>query len=79
VVINSSSLLKGTGYSDWNLHEGMGDPSISQSDQIEVRFRDGETAIGCVYDWDQNWHWATTDNGYRSDGAIVAWRNVFGK
>lgn len=59
---------------DWRSHDGMGDPAIHGRTPVEVRFRDGDTAFGMVYDWDQNWQWAHTEAGRAAPGAIVAWR-----
>ncbi len=57
----------------WIEHDGSGDPPIANP-LIEVRFNDGDTAIGRPFDWDQNWGW--TDREAGEPGIIVAYRRV---
>lgn len=58
----------------WRSHDGTSDPDVPGDTLVEVCFRDGDTAFGLVYDWDQNWQWAKTSGGTKSAGAIIAWR-----
>ena len=57
----------------WIEHDGNGDPPLANP-WIEVRFKDGDTAIGRPFDWDQNWGWADKETG--APGIIVAYRRV---
>lgn len=59
---------------DWQSHDGLHDIALHGDTPVEVRFRDGDTALGIIYDWDQNWQWARTEAGRKAPGAIVAWR-----
>lgn len=54
----------------WIEHHGESDPSMANP-LIEVRFADGDTALGRFYDWDQNWQWKP---GEHHGGNIVAYR-----
>jgi hypothetical protein len=58
----------------WFPHDGMKDPDTAGDTLVQVCFRDGYTAFGFVHDWDQNWHWAGSEAGMKSQGAIIAWR-----
>jgi hypothetical protein len=60
--------------SGWHSHDGMLDPDIPGDTLVQVCFRDGDIAFGVVHDWDQNWHWADSEEGVKAPGAIVAWR-----
>lgn len=62
--------------SEWIEHDGKGDPKVPGDTKVEVQFRDGDTAIGVMHDWDQNWQWLDTEDGRTAAGAIVAYRVV---
>lgn len=57
----------------WIEHDGNGDPPLANP-WIEVRFKDGDTAIGRPYDWDQNWEWV--DPSDHSPGTITHYRRL---
>jgi hypothetical protein len=57
----------------WIEHDGKGDAPLANP-WIEVRFNDGDTAVGRAYDWDQNWEWGP--NGPEHPGTIVAYRRI---
>lgn len=57
---------------EWVEHHGKGDPPRETHWLVEVRFRDGDTAIGARWNWDENWGWEASAEQH--DGDIVAYR-----
>ena len=60
--------------SEWKNHSGFDDPKIPGDTWVEVLCRDGATGIGVVHDWDHNWQWQDSEDGWEADGAIIAYR-----
>lgn len=59
---------------DWYGHVGHRDPPIPGDTRVEVMFNDGDTAVGVMHDWDQNWQWDENDTSVA--GIIVAYRII---